>query len=202
MFTTQEMKEMGYGEAEIADIERKNAEVIKKRSAELPTTKDGLEKLFESMPLTATKMPEEENELFEAMKALQKEIPAEERAEALKESGNEAFKLAKTEGAKRYKDAEIYYTQALEVECKDAKLNSQLYSNRALVHLTTGNEPRPQSLLAGSELLLPVAGFDESAVLVDAERRAANYGHCIADCDKAIALQEANVKVGCVASCA
>lgn len=139
MFTAQEMREMGYKEDEIADIERKNAEVIKKRSAELPTTKEGLEALFESMPLTATKMPEEENELFEAMKALQKEIPAEERAEALKESGNEAFKLAKKEGAKRYKDAEVYYTQALEVDCKDSKLNSQIYSNRALVYLTTGS---------------------------------------------------------------
>src|SRR5687767_10812072 len=90
------------------------------------------------MPLTATPMPEEDTPEFAAIKELMREVSPKERAESFKESGNEAFKLGKKDKY-RYTDAIVYYTQGLEVQCKDDQLNSQLYSNRALVQLTTGN---------------------------------------------------------------
>ena len=67
-------------------------------------------------------------------KALQDETTPLERAQEFKESGNTAYKIGKS----RWNDAIIYYTQAIEEECEDVKLNSQLYANRAQVHLSLG----------------------------------------------------------------
>ncbi len=39
----------------------------------------------------------------------------------------------------RYKDAEEYYTQAIDINCKDQFLNATLFANRSLVHIELGN---------------------------------------------------------------
>lgn len=70
----------------------------------------------------------------EAGKALQSIIDdtkPEDRAIALKESGNKGFKL----GPSRWDDALIYYQQALDVNCPDKLLNASIHSNRALIFL-------------------------------------------------------------------
>lgn len=57
-----------------------------------------------------------------------------EVAENFKNQGNECFK----QGKKFYKDALLFYTNGLEVFCKDDKLNETLYVNRAACNLHFG----------------------------------------------------------------
>ena len=57
-----------------------------------------------------------------------------EVAEKFKTQGNDCFK----QGKKFYKDALVFYTNALDVGCKDDKLNETLYVNRAACNLHFG----------------------------------------------------------------
>eukprot|EP00927_Polykrikos_kofoidii_P074607 TRINITY_DN70624_c0_g1_i1.p1 TRINITY_DN70624_c0_g1~~TRINITY_DN70624_c0_g1_i1.p1 ORF type:complete len:391 (+),score=74.37 TRINITY_DN70624_c0_g1_i1:122-1294(+) len=57
----------------------------------------------------------------------------EEMAELFRKHGNDAFRNSTNEIAST--NAIAYYSKGLEMECKDDKLNSQLYSNRAAVSL-------------------------------------------------------------------
>lgn len=59
-----------------------------------------------------------------------------EVAENFKNQGNECFK----QGKKFYKDALLFYTNGLEVFCKDDKLNETLYVNRAACNLHFGKD--------------------------------------------------------------
>lgn len=59
-----------------------------------------------------------------------------EVAENFKNQGNECFK----QGKKFYKDALVFYTNGLEVFCKDDKLNETLYVNRAACNLHFGKD--------------------------------------------------------------
>jgi hypothetical protein len=54
-----------------------------------------------------------------------------EIAENFKNQGNEAY----GRGRVGFADAIKFYTQALEVECQDQKLNEACYANRAAVNL-------------------------------------------------------------------
>jgi hypothetical protein len=54
-----------------------------------------------------------------------------EIAENFKNQGNEAY----GRGRPGYADAIKFYTQALDVECEDKKLNEACYANRAAVNL-------------------------------------------------------------------
>jgi len=71
----------------------------------------------------------------EAITALREASTPKERAEELKESGNMAFKL----GRKRWADAVIFYSQAIDEDCGDPAFQSILYANRAQVLLSMGN---------------------------------------------------------------
>ena len=48
------------------------------------------------------------------------------------EEGNKAFK------EKEYYNAIHFYTEGLQVNCKDIELNAKLYSNRATAHFYLG----------------------------------------------------------------
>jgi hypothetical protein len=54
-----------------------------------------------------------------------------EIAENFKNQGNEAY----GRGRAGFADAIKFYTQALDVECQDQKLNEACYANRAAVNL-------------------------------------------------------------------
>lgn len=58
-------------------------------------------------------------------------------AENFKNQGNDSFK----QGKKFYKDALVFYTNGIDVGCKDDKLNETLYVNRAAVNLQFGMPP-------------------------------------------------------------
>lgn len=60
----------------------------------------------------------------------------EELAEHFRKQGNEAMKLQASKIA--LLNALTFYTRGLEMDCKDAKLNSVLHANRALVSLKMG----------------------------------------------------------------
>ena len=53
-------------------------------------------------------------------------------ADAYKDQGNDAFKR------KDYSNAVHFYTEGLQVNCKDDELNAKLYSNRATAHFHQG----------------------------------------------------------------
>lgn len=96
-----------------------------------------IEDYLNSFPLLAETLPAEgeESAAFAALKSLVDETPPEERAESFKESGNIAYKL----GRARWRDAIVYYSQGIDEQCGNAKLNSQLHANRAQVLLQLGN---------------------------------------------------------------
>eukprot|EP01083_Nonionella_stella_P056513 148775_1 len=70
-----------------------------------------------------------------AIMSLQKREKPKSRAKHYKSSGNKAYLL----GPHRYQDAITYYTQALDVKCKDNTLNSTIYANRAQIQLCLKN---------------------------------------------------------------
>ncbi|KAF9585631.1 hypothetical protein BGW38_001454 [Lunasporangiospora selenospora] len=61
-----------------------------------------------------------------------------EVAENFKNQGNECFK----QGKQFYKDALLYYTNGIDIDCSDDKLNETLYVNRAACNLHFGNYRR------------------------------------------------------------
>lgn len=114
---------------------------------------DNLDEELAKVPLFMSKLPEEENDTLEALQSLVYDGPPEgmkrehiqhdtrtdvfiitEIAENFKNQGNECFK----EGKMKYKDAIDYYTRALDVDCKDQKINEACLANRAAVNLELG----------------------------------------------------------------
>ncbi|KAG0073435.1 hypothetical protein BGZ89_000025 [Linnemannia elongata] len=96
-----------------------------------------LHKSMDSVPLFMSSLPEDaaDNPLIQALQDLAYDGTPEEVAENFKNQGNECFK----QGKKFYKDALLFYTNGLEVFCKDDKLNETLYVNRAACNLHFGN---------------------------------------------------------------
>ncbi|CDS12173.1 hypothetical protein LRAMOSA04368 [Lichtheimia ramosa] len=99
---------------------------------------DNLDEELAKVPLFMSKLPEEENDTLEALQSLVYDGPPEEIAENFKNQGNECFK----EGKMKYKDAIDYYTRALDIDCKDQKINEACLANRAAVNLELGNYGR------------------------------------------------------------
>ncbi|KAL6015413.1 HSP70/90 co-chaperone, partial [Candidozyma auris] len=66
-----------------------------------------------------------QNESLEALKSLAYDGEPHEIAANFKNQGNECYKV------KRYKDAVQFYTQGIEIECKDDQINTALLINRA-----------------------------------------------------------------------
>ncbi|CAH3183975.1 unnamed protein product [Porites lobata] len=54
-------------------------------------------------------------------------------AEVYFNEGNEAYRK------KDYSNAVYFYTEGIEINCKDEDLKAKLYSNRAVAHLNLGN---------------------------------------------------------------
>ncbi|KAF9162463.1 hypothetical protein BGX20_001720 [Mortierella sp. AD010] len=94
-------------------------------------------KEMDSVPLFMNSLPEDaaDNPLIQALQDLAYDGTPEEVAENFKNQGNDCFK----KGKKFYKDALVFYTNGLDVFCKDAKLNETLYVNRAACNLHFGN---------------------------------------------------------------
>ncbi|KAF9435498.1 hypothetical protein BGZ76_006157 [Entomortierella beljakovae] len=95
---------------------------------------------MEKVPLFMSSLPtdSDENPLLQALQDLAYDGTPEEVAENFKNQGNDMFK----QGKKFYKDALLYYTNGLDVDCKDDKLNETLYVNRAACNLHFGNYRR------------------------------------------------------------
>ncbi|KAM3126334.1 hypothetical protein CJJ07_005558 [Candidozyma auris] len=74
-----------------------------------------------------------QNESLEALKSLAYDGEPHEIAANFKNQGNECYK------AKRYKDAVQFYTQGIEIECKDDQINTALLINRAACNLELKN---------------------------------------------------------------
>ncbi|KAG0347660.1 hypothetical protein BG004_007229 [Podila humilis] len=105
---------------------------------------DNLYKSMDAVPLFMNSLPEDadENPLLQALQDLAYDGTPEgigdmsqQVAENFKNQGNESFK----QGKKFYKDALVFYTNGIDVGCKDDKLNETLYVNRAAVNLHYGN---------------------------------------------------------------
>jgi len=93
---------------------------------------------WDSVPENADEHPDKL-----AIDALLEEDTLEERAANLKRVGNEKLKVAQTTKQKLYyREAISYYTQGLDLKCLDLELNAILYSNRAQVNLTLGNNKK------------------------------------------------------------
>ncbi|KAF9101826.1 hypothetical protein BGX27_011321 [Mortierella sp. AM989] len=92
---------------------------------------------MDSVPLFMNSLPKDadENPLLQALQDLAYDGTPEEVAENFKNQGNDCFK----QGKKFYKDALTFYTNGLEVSCKDDKLNEALLVNRAACNLHFGN---------------------------------------------------------------
>ncbi|KAG5416689.1 CNS1 [Candida metapsilosis] len=93
------------------------------------------------LPFFMTKLDETdgeggENVELEALKSLAYEGDPDEIATNFKNQGNDCFK------AKQYKNAVIYYTKGLEVDCGVDDLNKALYLNRAACNLELRNYRR------------------------------------------------------------
>uniref|UniRef100_A0A0L0P4L5 Cns1/TTC4 wheel domain-containing protein n=1 Tax=Candidozyma auris TaxID=498019 RepID=A0A0L0P4L5_CANAR len=74
-----------------------------------------------------------QNESLEALKSLAYDGEPHEIAANFKNQGNECYKV------KRYKDAVQFYTQGIEIECKDDQINTALLINRAACNLELKN---------------------------------------------------------------
>jgi len=113
-----------------------------KHADKLPTTKEGIEKLTESMPLSASHL-NPESETFQALQAIADETDPVERALCFKSSGNAAYQMhIKSKSKKRLQDAYVYYTKAIDVKCEDDQLNSVLRVNRAMASMKQKNYRR------------------------------------------------------------
>eukprot|EP00873_Tetraselmis_striata_P040434 jgi/Tetstr1/460698/TSEL_000554.t1 len=85
----------------------------------------------------------DEHPAMAAMEAMLEEDTPEERALNYKTQGNKKLAVAKDSKNKLYyREAVAFYTKGLAEECADAKLNAVLYSNRAQVQLTLGNNAK------------------------------------------------------------
>lgn len=126
---------------EYLELERKNLEASKKRAEAFPSDDKGIEEYLNSIPLMSSVAPAPgSNQAFDALTAFADETPKVERATNYKNSGNAGVQLARAAKKKevkmrKYRDAVIYYTQALQLECEDHSLNSVICSNRAMANL-------------------------------------------------------------------
>lgn len=129
-----------------------------------------------------------ENTNLEALKSLAYEGEPHEIAANFKNQGNDCYK------AKQYKNAEIYYTKGLEVDCKDNSINAALYLNRAACNLELKNyrrciedckktlildEKNVKACFRASKALFLVDRYDEAKQLI-------NYGLSIESSNKSL----------------
>ncbi|KAH8556912.1 hypothetical protein BGW37DRAFT_29977 [Umbelopsis sp. PMI_123] len=96
---------------------------------------ENLDAAMSEVPLFMKELPAEENDTLAALQSLVYDGTPEEIAENFKNQGNEAY----GRGRAGYADAIKFYTQALDVECEDKKLNEACYANRAAVNLELQN---------------------------------------------------------------
>lgn len=104
------------------------------------TTDEVIEEL-NRLPFFMTKLDESdgeggENINLEALKSLAYEGDPDEIATNFKNQGNNCYKF------KKYKDAIIFYTKGLEVDCRVPAIDSALYLNRAACNLELKNYRR------------------------------------------------------------
>lgn len=104
------------------------------------TTDEVIEEL-NRLPFFMTQLDESdgdggENINLEALKSLAYEGDPDEIATNFKNQGNDCYKY------KKYKDAIIYYTKGLEVDCQVPAIDSALYLNRAACNLELKNYRR------------------------------------------------------------
>lgn len=117
------------------------------------------------------------NDYFDALQQLIYEDPPEFVAEGFKNKGNEALK----QGRRAWKDAHLFYTQGIDVNCSDNNLNSILYSNRAHVQLLRSTRFHSLFWVWKSD---PLSSFFCKE----------NFRSTIEDCIKAIEFNSNNVK--------
>ncbi|KAG2430020.1 hypothetical protein HYH02_013848 [Chlamydomonas schloesseri] len=112
-----------------------------RRKPQLVDDNKGLHPLFwDALPEDA-----EDDPLYAALKAVDDEVPPEDKAESFKTNGNNKLKLAMSDkadaAAKRtlLREAVQFYSSGLELAVPNDALNAALHCNRAHVHLLLGN---------------------------------------------------------------
>ncbi|KAI8987390.1 hypothetical protein BDF20DRAFT_814535 [Mycotypha africana] len=99
---------------------------------------DNLDEELSKVPLFMTDLPDEENDSLAALQSLVFDGTPEEVAQNFREQGNDCFRAGKA----KYKDAIIFYTKAIETECKDQSIIEACLANRAACNLELQNYGR------------------------------------------------------------
>lgn len=139
---------------------------------------------------------------LEALKSLAYDGEPDEIATNFKNQGNDCFK------AKQYKNAEIYYTKGLDVNCKVDAINVALYVNRAACNLELKNYRRciedcKKALLIDAmnvkaayragKALFAVERYDEAKQILEFGLHIDANNKVIADCMGKIKEKEAQI---------
>ncbi|XP_031556308.1 tetratricopeptide repeat protein 4-like [Actinia tenebrosa] len=155
-------------------------------------TVENWEKEIEKIPFFMTKSPEDGEEVSAGVAALQALKYEDEdptaRATAYKEEGNYEYKQ------KNFRKAILAYTEGIKAKCEDDNLNAVLYTNRATVNFTIGNNR--------SALKDTMMAHKYDPKYVKAIVRGASacfnlkiYDHTKAWCDKGLKIEPDNEKL-------
>lgn len=198
-----------------------NFEKLKEDNKNMPTTKEGINAMFNEMPLTADIMPEKEsmNRDFAGIQSIIDETPIDARAENFKDSGNEAYKLsvrmtkdhkegmAKREAAEAERLAKGLPKPILTSEQE----KEEKYELAHLAKLVESSKKRLIDAVVYYTQALDVEGDAEregaSSTKISKHLKAQiyanralvhmtmqNYGKTQADCDEALKLEPKNAK--------
>jgi len=178
-------------------------EKLRKAGEALPKTKEGVQKLMDSMPITSDAIPEAKNDKpseYHALDAIISETPADERAEHFKTSGNEAYSLAskmkKELAALEQKREKLEMKKLNKEEIKDEdKIDEDHYKK-----LKSAIPKRFQDALEYYGQALEQNMFSKHLKCQIYLNRAQvhlsmeNYGKCCDDCDEALKLEPGHAK--------
>lgn len=152
------------------------------------------EEEFDKIPMFMKTAPEEiDPEKHPELACIQSIIhdddrSPEEKAQSLKEEGNEYFK------ERDYKKAIVAYTEGLKRNCSDHDLNAVIYTNRAAAHFHLGNMRSALNDAVSAKKLKP---HHIKALLRGAQccMELRNYGDALKWCDEGLRLNPTDKKL-------
>uniref|UniRef100_A0A7S2X907 Cns1/TTC4 wheel domain-containing protein n=1 Tax=Lotharella oceanica TaxID=641309 RepID=A0A7S2X907_9EUKA len=109
----------------------------RRKATRFPDNPEDIDAYVNNIPLFSKARPskDKQGDAWKMVEAIEANQDPKVKATELKNNGNECFKA----GPKRWKDAITFYTQAIDEECGDARLDSVCLSNRALIHMKQKN---------------------------------------------------------------
>ena len=153
----------------------------------LPETPEEIEEFLESIPLFATRMPEEgkESDAFKAIIALMNQTPKDKRMLTFKENGNKSYKLAVRMAEPRPNETEFEKEKRLtgrRQKLYDALNNyhAAIDMSKDVVDMDAEEFPKAVSIIHSN--------IAQCHLLLE------NFGHAFSECKKAIHLDNNNHK--------